>query len=117
MVETYPQIFTNPKCNLMIIQEIEDFLITHPSITEAHCIGAYDEIYGEEICACIRLFKGASLSEEELKAYCKGKIAHFKIPKYVVFVDEYPKTLSGKIQKGKLKEELENKGFIPSRPT
>ncbi|XP_035727589.1 medium-chain acyl-CoA ligase ACSF2, mitochondrial-like isoform X3 [Vespa mandarinia] len=97
-------------------KEIEDFLITHPSIIEAQCIGAYDKIYGEEICACIRLFEGASLSEKELKAYCKGKIAHFKIPKYVVFVANYPKTVSGKIQKGKLKEELEGKGVIPSEP-
>ncbi|XP_043682131.1 medium-chain acyl-CoA ligase ACSF2, mitochondrial [Vespula pensylvanica] len=97
-------------------REIEDFLITHPSIAEAHCVGAYDEIFGEEICACIRLFKGTSLSKEELKAYCKGKIAHFKIPRYVVFVEKYPKTISGKIQKAKLKEELESKGVIPTTP-
>ncbi|XP_014603824.1 PREDICTED: acyl-CoA synthetase family member 2, mitochondrial [Polistes canadensis] len=97
-------------------KEIEDFLLSHPSIAEVHCVGAYDAIFGEEICACIRLFEGKGLSKEEIQTYCRGKIAHFKIPKYIVFLDKYPKTMSGKIQKGKLKEELESKGIIPSMP-
>ncbi|XP_054002782.1 medium-chain acyl-CoA ligase ACSF2, mitochondrial [Hylaeus anthracinus] len=97
-------------------KEIEDFLMTHPSVSEAHVIGAYDEVYGEELCACVRLNDGSRLTKEELRDYCKGKIAHFKIPRYVVFVQEYPKTSSGKVQKFLLKKEMERKGEIPSAP-
>ncbi|KAK2586052.1 hypothetical protein KPH14_012049 [Odynerus spinipes] len=97
-------------------KEIEDHLLTHPNIAETHVIGAYDEVYGEEVCACVRLRQGTSLTKEELQAFCKGQIAHFKIPRYVIFMDEYPKTVSGKIQKARLREELERKGVIPCRP-
>lgn len=62
---------------------------------------------GEEICACIRLQAGQDCTEEEIKAFCKGKISHFKIPHYVVFVSQYPLTISGKIQKYKLREQME----------
>ncbi|CAL1677806.1 unnamed protein product [Lasius platythorax] len=97
-------------------KEIEDFLMTHSKIMQAQVIGAYDEVYGEEICACIQLSDDATMTQNELKDYCKGKIAHFKIPRYVHFVDEYPKTTSGKIQKFRLKEQLENSGVIPAKP-
>ncbi|XP_025268566.1 acyl-CoA synthetase family member 2, mitochondrial-like [Camponotus floridanus] len=96
-------------------KEIEDFLMTHPKIIEAQVIGAYDEVYGEEVCACIQLSDNAKMTKNELIDYCKGKIAHFKIPRYVHFVDDYPKTTSGKIQKFRLKEQLENSGVIPTR--
>ncbi|XP_017877807.1 acyl-CoA synthetase family member 2, mitochondrial [Ceratina calcarata] len=95
-------------------KDIEDVLMTHPEVLEVQVIGAYDEVYGEEVCACVRLRKGASPSKEQLKEYCKGRMAPFKIPRYIVFVDEYPKTASGKVQKYKLRKELEHKDIIPS---
>nr|XP_012221922.1 PREDICTED: acyl-CoA synthetase family member 2, mitochondrial [Linepithema humile]XP_012221923.1 PREDICTED: acyl-CoA synthetase family member 2, mitochondrial [Linepithema humile]XP_012221924.1 PREDICTED: acyl-CoA synthetase family member 2, mitochondrial [Linepithema humile]XP_012221925.1 PREDICTED: acyl-CoA synthetase family member 2, mitochondrial [Linepithema humile] len=98
-------------------KEIEDFLMIHPKILEAQVFGAYDEVYGEEICACILLRDGTSMTKQELKDYCKGKIAHFKIPRYIEFVKEYPKTTSGKIQKFRLKEQMESRGVIPTAST
>lgn len=97
-------------------KEIEDFLMTHPMVAEAYVVGAYDEVYGEELCACVRLQEEAQLTKDQLKAYCKGRIAHFKIPRYVEFVEEYPKTSSGKVQKFLLKEEMERRGAIPAAP-
>lgn len=97
-------------------KEVEDFLMTHPLVLEAQIIGAYDKVYGEELCACVRLQKGASLTKEELQNYCRGKISHFKIPRYIEFVHEYPKTGSGKVQKFILKQEMERNGAIPATP-
>lgn len=88
--------------------------MTHPLVAEAQVIGAYDEVYGEEVCACVRLQEGASLRKEELREYCKGRMALFKIPRYIEFVTEYSKTASGKIQKYKLKQQMESKRVIPT---
>lgn len=85
-------------------REIEEFLYTHPSIADVQVVGLPDLQYGEEICAWIRLKAGARLTEEEVKTFCRERIAHFKMPRYVVFVDEYPTTVTGKIQKFKLRE-------------
>ncbi|KAF7705443.1 medium-chain acyl-CoA ligase ACSF2, mitochondrial [Silurus meridionalis] len=87
--------------------EIEQFLHTHPKVHEAQVIGVKDERMGEEVCACIKLKDGQECTAEELKTYCKGEIAHFKIPRYVLFVKGYPLTVSGKIQKNKLREQTE----------
>uniref|UniRef100_A0A9J7Y3M4 Medium-chain acyl-CoA ligase ACSF2, mitochondrial n=2 Tax=Cyprinus carpio TaxID=7962 RepID=A0A9J7Y3M4_CYPCA len=87
--------------------EIEQFLHTHPKIQEAQVLGVKDERMGEEVCACIRLKTGQECTAEEIKAYCKGKIAHYKVPRYVTFVQGYPLTVSGKIQKYKLREQTE----------
>ncbi|TDG97732.1 hypothetical protein EPR50_G00211000 [Perca flavescens] len=87
--------------------EIEQFLHTHPKIKEAQVVGVADPRMGEEVCACIKLVDGEDCTEEEIKAYCKGQIAHFKIPRYVLFVTSYPLTITGKIQKNKLREEAE----------
>ncbi|KAL0984248.1 hypothetical protein UPYG_G00139030 [Umbra pygmaea] len=87
--------------------EIEQFLHTHPKVQEAQVIGVKDERMGEEVCACIKLKVGQDCSREEIRAYCKDKITHFKIPRYVVFVTGYPLTVSGKIQKNKLREQME----------
>ncbi|KAK6312444.1 hypothetical protein J4Q44_G00181080 [Coregonus suidteri] len=89
--------------------EIEQFLHIHPKVQEAQVIGVRDERMGEQVCACIRLKEGQDCSREEIRDFCKGQISHFKIPHYVVFVDSYPLTASGKIQKIKLREEMEKK--------
>ncbi|WP_257883496.1 AMP-binding protein [Roseobacter insulae] len=80
-------------------REIEDFLYTHPAIEQVEVIGAPDQKYGEEVCAWIRLREGHTATEEEIRAFCKGQIAHFKIPRYIRFVDEFPMTITGKVQK------------------
>uniref|UniRef100_A0A8I6GEJ7 Medium-chain acyl-CoA ligase ACSF2, mitochondrial n=1 Tax=Rattus norvegicus TaxID=10116 RepID=A0A8I6GEJ7_RAT len=87
--------------------ELEDFFHKHPQVQEAQVVGVKDDRMGEEICACIRLKSGETTTEEEIKAFCKGKISHFKIPRYIVFVEGYPLTVSGKIQKFKLREQME----------
>uniref|UniRef100_A0A7N4NTG4 Medium-chain acyl-CoA ligase ACSF2, mitochondrial n=1 Tax=Sarcophilus harrisii TaxID=9305 RepID=A0A7N4NTG4_SARHA len=89
--------------------ELEDFFHKLPHVQEAQVVGVKDERMGEEICACIRLkanYEG-QITPEELKAHCKGKLSHFKIPRYIVFVKGYPLTISGKIQKYKLREWME----------
>lgn len=86
-------------------REIEDFLYTHSAISDVQVIGVPDEKYGEEVMAWVKLADGQSLTEDELKAFCKGKIAHYKVPRYVKFVDEFPMTVTGKIQKFKMREE------------
>ncbi|KAG7242813.1 hypothetical protein INR49_018068 [Caranx melampygus] len=77
--------------------EIEQFLYTHPKVQEVQVVGVKDERLGEQVCACIRLKVGHTSSTEEIRAFCKGQISHFKIPHYVIFVDSYPLTVSGKV--------------------
>ncbi|WP_290787819.1 AMP-binding protein [Halomonas sp.] len=86
-------------------REIEDFLYTHAAISDVQVIGVPDERYGEEVMAWVKLADGQALTADELKAFCKGKIAHYKVPRYVKFVDEFPMTVTGKIQKFKMREE------------
>ena len=85
-------------------REIEEFLYTHPAIADAQVIGVPDRKYGEELMAWVQLSAGMSLTEEELKAFCKGKIAHFKVPRYIKFVDEFPMTVTGKVRKIEMRE-------------
>jgi fatty-acyl-CoA synthase len=85
-------------------REIEEFLYTHPVISDVQVIGVPDKKYGEELMAWIKLKNGTSSTPEEIKAFCEGKIARFKIPKYIKFVDEFPMTVSGKIQKYKMRD-------------
>uniref|UniRef100_W5MXX4 Medium-chain acyl-CoA ligase ACSF2, mitochondrial n=1 Tax=Lepisosteus oculatus TaxID=7918 RepID=W5MXX4_LEPOC len=87
--------------------EIEQFLHTHPKVMEAQVIGVKDERMGEEVCACIKLKEGQECTPEEIRVFCKGQISHFKIPRYVIFVQDYPLTVSGKIQKNKLRDRTE----------
>jgi fatty-acyl-CoA synthase len=87
-------------------REIEDFLYTHPKIDQVEVIGVPDPKFGEEIAACIRLREGEQATEEEIRSYCRGNLAHFKIPRYVRFVDEFPMTVTGKVQKFILRERL-----------
>ena len=86
-------------------REIEEFLYTHPKILDVQVVGVPDPVYGEQVLACIRVKPGETLTQEEVRSYCEGKIARFKIPYYVQFVNEYPMTASGKIQKFKLREQ------------
>ncbi|HIF17385.1 MAG TPA: AMP-binding protein [Cycloclasticus sp.] len=80
-------------------KEIEDFLYQHDKIEDVQVIGVPDERMGEEICAWVKLTPNGQLTEDELKAYCKEEIAHYKVPRYIKFVDEFPMTVTGKIQK------------------
>ncbi|WP_069839372.1 AMP-binding protein [Bacillus sp. F56] len=85
-------------------REIEEFLYRHPAVLDVQVVGVPDAKFGEEAAAWIKLKDGKSVSSDELKAYCKGKIARHKIPRYVIFTNDYPMTASGKIQKYKLRE-------------
>jgi fatty-acyl-CoA synthase len=87
-------------------REVEEFLFTHPSIREVQCFGVPDERFGEQLAAWVRLKEGFSLNEDELLDFCRGKISHFKIPRYVRFVDEFPMTVTGKTQKYKMREAM-----------
>ncbi|MDW6053709.1 AMP-binding protein [Bacillus paralicheniformis] len=86
-------------------REIEEFLYKHPNILDVQIVGVPDETFGEEVSAWIKLKSGASMTADELKEYCKDKIARYKIPRYIAFVEEFPMTASGKVQKFKLREQ------------
>ncbi len=85
-------------------REVEEFLYGHPAISDVQVIGVPDARYGEELCAWVRLKEGHSVSGDELREWCRGKIASFKIPRYWRFVDAFPMTVTGKIQKFKMRE-------------
>jgi fatty-acyl-CoA synthase len=85
-------------------REIEDFVFTHPKVAEVAVFGVPDEFYGEQVMAWIQLHAGERVTEEEIRAFCKGNIAHFKIPEYIWFVDEFPMTVTGKLQKFRMRE-------------
>ena len=87
-------------------REVEEFLFTHPSIREAQCFGVPDERFGEQLVAWVRVKEGSSLTEDEVRDFCRGKISHFKIPRYVRVVDEFPMTVTGKIQKYKMRDAM-----------
>jgi fatty-acyl-CoA synthase len=84
--------------------EIEEFLFTHPAVEDVQVFGVPDERMGEEICAWIRVRPGERLVEPAIRDFCQGRIAHFKIPRYIRFVDEYPLTVTGKVQKYRMRE-------------
>jgi fatty-acyl-CoA synthase len=88
-------------------REIEEFLYRHPKIQDVQIFGVADDRYGEELCAWIRTRPGETLTAEEVSAFCQGQIAHNKIPRYVEFVDEFPMTVTGKIQKFIMRERVE----------
>jgi fatty-acyl-CoA synthase len=86
-------------------REIEEFLYTHPDILDAQVIGVPDAAYGEELMAWIRLRDGApSLTGQALREFCEGKLAHYKIPRYVHTVEEFPMTVTGKVRKVEMRE-------------
>jgi fatty-acyl-CoA synthase len=85
-------------------REIEEYLYTHPDVKDVQVVGVPSVKYGEEVMAYIQLKNNAVLTEEEVKKFCEGQIARYKIPRYVAFIDSYPITASGKIQKYKLRD-------------
>ena len=85
-------------------REIEEYLYAHPAIKDVSVIGVPDLKYGEELCAWVILRDGAVASDEDVRAFCRGKIAHYKIPRYVRFVEAFPMTVTGKVQKYKMRE-------------
>jgi fatty-acyl-CoA synthase len=86
-------------------REIEEFLYTHPDIVDAQVIGVPDERYGEELCAWIRMREGAEpLTAEAVREFASGKLAHYKIPRYVQIVDEFPMTVTGKVRKVEMRD-------------
>ena len=85
-------------------REIEEFLHQHPKISDVYVIGVPDVKYGEELCAWVKVEEGHSLTEEEIRAFCDGKIARMKIPRYYRFCDTFPMTVTGKIQKGEMQK-------------
>jgi fatty-acyl-CoA synthase len=87
-------------------REIEEFLYRHPKIQDVQVIGIPDSRYGEELCAWVRLHDGETATPDEIRAFCQGQIAHYKIPRYVKFVDEFPMTVTGKIQKFIMREQM-----------
>jgi fatty-acyl-CoA synthase len=86
-------------------REVEEFLYTHPDIADVQVIGVPDERFGEEICAWVKLKDGAPpLDAAGVREFCAGKLAHFKIPRYVMVVDDFPMTVTGKVRKVEMRE-------------
>ena len=85
-------------------REVEEFLYTNPEIADVQVIGVPDERYGEELMAWVVARPDAKLTEEDVREFCRGKIAHYKIPRYVKLVDSFPMTVTGKVQKFKMRE-------------
>jgi fatty-acyl-CoA synthase len=87
-------------------REVEEFLFKHPKIQDVTVVGVPDDKFGEEVCAWVRLRAESVADEEDIKNFCRGQIAHYKVPRYVVFVNEFPTTVTGKIQKYLIREEM-----------
>jgi fatty-acyl-CoA synthase len=95
-------------------REVEEYLYRHPAIRDVQVIGVPDQKYGEELCACIVLRAGVDATAEDIREFCRGQIAHYKIPRYIKFVDGFPTTATGKVQKfvmrTQMAEEIEGRG-------
>ena len=97
-------------------REIEEFLHGHPKVQDVQVIGVPDAKYGEELCAWIKLREGEQATDEEIREYCRDQIAHYKIPRYVKFVDDFPMTVTGKIQKYLMRERMIEELGLSERP-
>ncbi|HEX6794008.1 MAG TPA: AMP-binding protein [Casimicrobiaceae bacterium] len=87
-------------------REVEEFLYRHPKIRDVQCVGVPDPKFGEELCACVVLRPGVEADPEEIREFCRGQIAHYKVPRYVRFVDGFPMTVTGKIRKFVLRKQM-----------
>jgi fatty-acyl-CoA synthase len=87
-------------------REVEEFIFKHPKVQAVSCFGVPDARYGEEICAWVQIRPGTAATAEEVREFCKGEIAHYKVPRYVVFVDDFPMTVTGKIQKFIMRDKM-----------
>ena len=97
-------------------REIEEFLYTHPKVEDAQVVGIPDAKYGEEICAWIKLRRGEAADDDEIRDFCAEHLAHFKVPRHIEFVDEFPMTVTGKIQKFKMREQTMERRQAGARP-
>lgn len=98
-------------------REIEEFLYRHPKVQDVQVIGVPDLRYGEAVCAWIKLRDGETATDEEIRAFCQGQIAHYKIPRYIEFVPEFPMTITGKIQKFVMREQTIEKLGLKAQKT
>jgi fatty-acyl-CoA synthase len=99
-------------------REVEEFLFSHPDVADVQVIGVPDEKYGEEICAWVQLRAGSTLDSEGVREHCRGKIAHYKIPRYVLIRDGFPMTVTGKVQKFKMRDDtIAELGLAPEAET
>ena len=92
---------------------MEEFLYRCEAIRDVQVIGVPDDEFGEELCACIILRSGAQVTEDDIRAFCRGQIAHFKIPRYIRFVDSFPVTATGKVQKYLMREQMSRELTLP----
>jgi fatty-acyl-CoA synthase len=98
-------------------REVEEFLYTHPAIQDVAVFGVPDDRYGEELCAWVRLKAGQQAGEDDIRAFCRDRIAHYKIPRYVRFVHEFPMTVTGKMQKFLMRERMVQELNLKARET
>jgi fatty-acyl-CoA synthase len=87
-------------------KEIEEYLYKHPAVLDVAVVGVPSRKYGEEVCACIRLKEGVGATFDDIRGFCDGQIAHYKVPRYVVFVESFPMTVTGKVQKFIIREQM-----------
>lgn len=98
-------------------REVEEFLYRHPKVQDVQVVGVPDARYGEELCAWIRLRDGHSATADEIRTFCQGEIAHYKIPRYIEFVDAFPMTITGKIQKFVIRQQMKDKLGLDEQAT
>ncbi len=98
-------------------REVEEYLYGHQAIEDVQCFGVADPRYGEELCAWVKRRPGAALTEEEVRDFCRGRIAHQKVPRYVRFVEEFPMTVTGKMQKYLMREAMERELGVMAEAT
>ena len=98
-------------------REIEEFLYRHPAVQDVQVVGVPDAKYGEELCAWIVLKPGQSTTDAALREFCQGRIAHYKIPRYMRFVEAFPMTVTGKIQKFKIRDAMKDQLGLTESPS
>jgi fatty-acyl-CoA synthase len=96
-------------------REIEEFLHRHPHIEAVQAFGVPDQKYGEEICVWVKLRAGKELSDDDIRTFCRDQIAHYKVPRHIVFVEEFPMTATGKIQKFVMREAMVERLTVAER--